>query len=158
MQDSGITSAVRILHVGWGFSPWRPGGLITYAEDLMTLQAERGHRVSYFLSGRHYPHIGGPRVKRWRRRGVRHYEVINPPVIAALEHGTRFPEREISEPRIEAAFARVLARERPDLVHVQELTGLPSSLLDVAAEAGIPTLMTLQDYFPLCATLRLQDA
>jgi glycosyltransferase involved in cell wall biosynthesis len=41
---------------------------------------------------------------------------------------------------------------------VQELVGLPSALIDVAADAGIPTLMTLQDYFPLCATIRLWDA
>src|SRR4051794_18960153 len=157
MQDSGITSAVRILHVGWGFSPWRPGGLIAYAEDLMAAQVERGHDVSYFLSGRHY-HVAGPRLKRWTRGGVRMFEVVNPPVIAGMEAGTRDPERELHEPRTEAAFARVLAEVRPDVVHVQELVGLPSSLLGVAADAGVRTVMTLQDYFPLCATLRLFDA
>jgi glycosyltransferase involved in cell wall biosynthesis len=149
---------VRILHVGWGFSPWRPGGLILYAEDLMTAQVDRGHGVSYFFSGRRYPRISGPRLKRWRRGDVDMYEVVNAPIIAGMEHGTRNPDHDVAEPRIEEGFRRVLAEVRPDVVHFQELHGLPSSLIDVAGAAGVPTLMTLQDYFPLCATLRLFDA
>jgi glycosyltransferase involved in cell wall biosynthesis len=124
----------------------------------MREQVGRGHQVSYFLSGRHYPFLSGPRLKRRRSDGVRMYEVVNPPVVAGMEHGTRHPERDLDEPRIEAAFRRLLGRVRPEVVHIQELHGLPSSLIDVAAEVGVPTLMTLQDYFPLCATLRLYDS
>lgn len=123
----------------------------------MAALAARGHEVSYFLSGRQYPLITGPRLKRWRLGAVEMHEVINPPVIAGLEFGTRHPDREISEPRTEAAFSRVLRSVRPDVVHIQELSGLPSSVVDVAADHGVPTVMTLQDYFPLCATLRLLD-
>jgi glycosyltransferase involved in cell wall biosynthesis len=149
---------MRILHVGWGFSPWRPGGLIIYAEDLMAAQVARGHQVSYFLSGRHYPYVSGPRLKRWQRQGVAMHEVINPPIVAGLEHGTRAPERDLSEPQMEAAFDRVLKAVEPDVLHIQELHGLPSSLIEVASAARVPTLMTLQDYGPLCTTLRLFDA
>jgi glycosyltransferase involved in cell wall biosynthesis len=149
---------VRILHVGWGFSPWRPGGLIRYTEDVAAGQAARGHDVAYFLSGRHYPLIGGPRLKRWRRAGVAMHELVNPPVIAGLETGTRHPEAELDEPITERAFERVLGEMRPHVVHVQELAGLPSSLLEVARTAGVPVLMTLHDYLPLCATSRLFDA
>src|SRR2546421_3566443 len=157
-RPRALPEAVRILHVGWGFSPWRPGGLITYAEDLMAAQVERGHEVTYFLSGRHYPYISGPRLKRWRRGNVTLYEVINPTIVAGLEDGTRHPERDVSEPRMEAAFHRVLGRVRPDVLHVQELHGMPSSIIEIAAAASVPTVMTLQDYFPLCATLRLVDS
>jgi glycosyltransferase involved in cell wall biosynthesis len=148
----------RVLHVGWGFYPWRPGGLILYAQDLMAAQLERGHEVSYFFSGRHYPYVSGPRLKRWRHHGVAMREAVNPPLLTALEEGTREPERELSEPWLESAFRRVLQEARPDLVHIQELHGLPSSLVDIAGEAGVPTLMTLQDYQPLCTTLRLFDS
>src|SRR5687768_5256571 len=123
----------------------------------MEAQVERGHEVAYFFSGRHYPYVSGPRLKRWRRGGVTMHEVINPPLVAGLERGTRHPERELSEPKTEAAFRRVLKAMRPDVLHVQELHGLPSSLLDEAKRVGVPTLMTLQDYFPLCSTLRLFD-
>jgi glycosyltransferase involved in cell wall biosynthesis len=144
--------------VGWGFSPWRPGGLIAYAEDLMAAQVARGHDVSYFMTGRHYPFIGGPRLKRWKRGGVAMHEVVNSPMVAGLEHGTREPDLDISEPRIEAAFARVLAERRPEVLHIQELHALPSSVIEIAHAAGVPMLMTLQDYGPLCTTLRLFDS
>ena len=149
---------VRILHVGWGFSPWRPGGLIFYAEDLMAAQAARGHEVSYLLSGRHYPGVRGPRLRRWRRDGVRMLEIVNPPIVVGLERGTRAPERDLGEPRLERIFERALAELRPDVVHVQELLGHPSSILEIARAAGVPVVMTLQDYFPLCATVRLFDS
>ena len=122
---------MRILHVGWGFSPWRPGGLIFYAEDLMAAQVARGHDVHYFFSGRFYPYVSGPRLKRWRRGGVAMHEVLNAPLIPGEGEGTRHPERELSERRMEAAFERTLRRVEPDVVHFQELHGLPSSCVDV---------------------------
>src|SRR4051794_36959609 len=124
----------------------------------MAAQAERGHELAYFCTGRHYPYVSGPRLKRWRRGAVAVREVVNPPLIAGLEDGTADPARELSEPHIEAAFRRTLDEVSPDVIHIQELHGLPSAIVDVAAEAGIPTLMTLQDYQPLCSTLRLYDA
>jgi glycosyltransferase involved in cell wall biosynthesis len=148
---------VNILHVGWGFRPWRPGGLIAYAEDLMSAQVRRGHDVAYFLSGRHYP-VGRPRLKRWHRGGVELYEAVNPPIVFGLDHGTRYPEHDLSDPWLEQAFDEVVSDRRPDVVHVQELAGLPSSLLERARAAGVPVLMTLHDYFPLCSTLRLYDS
>jgi glycosyltransferase involved in cell wall biosynthesis len=149
---------MRILHVGWGFTPWRRGGLIEYAEDVMAAQAGRGHAVAYFCSGRHYPRLSGPRLKRRSADGVAIYEVINAPIPSGLELGTRTPERDLSESGTEALFRRALASFAPDVIHIQELLGLPSSLIDVARGEGVPTVMTLQDYFPLCATLRLVDA
>lgn len=149
---------MRILHIGWGFTPWRSGGLILYAEDLMAAQVARGYDVAYFFSGRHYPFVGRPRLHRWRRNGVAMREVLNSRLIVGMEHGTRHPSREVSEPRTEGAFRRVLRAFRPQVVHVHELLALPSSLIEVAAAAGKPVVMTLQDYQPLCATLRLVDA
>jgi len=32
---------MRVLHIGLGFSPWRGGGLIEYAEDLMEKQMQK---------------------------------------------------------------------------------------------------------------------
>ena len=146
---------MRILHLGWGFSPWRSGGLIRYAEDVMALQAARGHEVHYLCTGRHYPRITGPRLKRWRRDGVRVHEVVNGPIPVGL--GTRATALDVREPWIEGVFARIVRALGPDVLHVQELLGLPSSLLEIARETGVPVVMTLQDYFPLCPSVRLLD-
>jgi glycosyltransferase involved in cell wall biosynthesis len=145
---------VKILHVGSGFVPWRVGGLVAYAEDLMHAQVRRGHEVACFFSGRHYPYVSGPRLRRWRREGVSMLEVVNSPLV---DHG-RQPEPEISEPRLERMFSRTLAELRPAVVHVQELAGLPSSFLEVARSSGVPVVMTLHDYFLLCSTFKLFDS
>lgn len=149
---------MRVLQVGWGFRPWRMGGLIIYAEDLMADLIGRGHDVTYFFSGRHYPLVPRSLLHRWRSDGVAMRELVNPPINPGLERGNRRPDLDVSEPWTEAAFERTLRRTRPDVVHVQELHGLPSSLLDIARDAGLPVVMTLHDYGALCTTLRLFDA
>ena len=145
---------MRVLHVGSGFRPWRRGGLVAYVEDLMDEQVRRGDEVAYFFSGRQYPFVRGPRLRRWEQRGVAMLEVVNSPL---YDHG-RQPRLEVAEPRVERLLERVLAERRPDAVHVQELAGLPFSLLDVIRASGAPVVVTLQDYFPVCSTFRLLDS
>jgi glycosyltransferase involved in cell wall biosynthesis len=145
---------MRILHVGSGFRPWRRGGLVAYAEDLTQEQARRGWSVSYLFSGRHYPLGRGPRVRRWDRAGVEMLEVLNSPL---HDHG-RQPELEMAEPQLERLLAEVLEERRPEIVHVQELAGLPFSLLEVIRGHGIAAVVTLQDYFPVCSTFKLVDS
>ncbi len=145
---------MRVLHVGSGFRPLRVGGLVAYIEELMTEQVGRGDEVAYFFSGRYYPYVGGPRLRRWSRDGVTMLEVVNSPL---YDHG-RQPELELDEPRTERLFEGVLQRVRPHVVHFHELAGLPSSLLEVVRRTGTPTVMTLADYFPLCSTFKLFDS
>ena len=93
----------------------------------MDEQVRRGHEVTYFFSGRQYPLARGPRLRRWERDGVTMLEVVDSPL---YDHG-RQPELEIAEPQIDRILEDVLAELRPDAVHVQELAGLPFSVLDV---------------------------
>jgi glycosyltransferase involved in cell wall biosynthesis len=145
---------LRLLHLGSGFRPWRRGGLVAYVEGLTQEQVRRGHEVTYLFSGRHYPYVSGPRLKRWTAGGVAMLEVINSPL---YNHG-RQPELELDEPRIERMLDGVIRKLRPDVVHVHELAGLPSSVLDVIRRSDVPAIVTLQDYFPLCSTFKLLDA
>ena len=154
MTSATPARPLRLLHLGSGFRPWRRGGLVAYLEDLMEEQVRRGDQVTYFFSGRHYPYVRRARLRRWERGGVAMLEVVNSPL---YDHG-RQPELELSEPRIERMLEDVIRAQRPDVVHVQELAGLPSSVLDVARRSGVPTIMTLQDYFPLCSTFKLLDS
>ena len=147
---------MRVMHLGWGFRHWRVGGLIAYAEDLMTSQAAAGHQVSYFFQGRHYP-LRGPRLKRWERDGVAMYELQNAPHRQGGDRGTIFPELDLHDPVTESAFTAVLEEVRPDVLHFQELGGLPSSLIEIARAHAVPTVMSLEDYAPLCPTVKLFD-
>lgn len=120
----------------------------------MAEQVRRGHDVGYLFSGRQYPYIRGPRLRRWRRDGIPMIEVVNSPL---YDHG-RQPSTELSEPRTERIVSRVLAELRPDVVHIQELAGLPSSVIDLGRESGARVVMTLQDYYLLCPSFKLLDS
>jgi glycosyltransferase involved in cell wall biosynthesis len=148
---------VRILHVGYGFRPWRHGGLIAYAEDVMEGQAARGHEVAYFFRGRHYPGLPDDRVRRWRRRGVAMRELLNSSLAFGGDSGTLTPEADLHHPPSEGRFADALDDLRPEVIHLQESIGLPSSVIDLAREREVPVVATLQDYFPLCPVLKLYD-
>ena len=147
-------AAVRLLHIGSGFRPMRLGGLVAYSEDLMGEQVANGHELAYFFSGRYYPFVSGPRLRRWEHRGIAMLEVVNSPL---YDHG-RQPLLELDEPRIERMLTRAIAELRPDVVHFHELAGLPTSLLDVVRATGTPTVFTLQDYYPLCPMFKLLDS
>ncbi|MDX6631853.1 MAG: hypothetical protein QOH00_4099 [Gaiellales bacterium] len=144
--------------MGDDFAALRPCGLTLYADALMQDQAALGHDVSYLFSGRHYPKLDRPRMKRWKHGGVRMLELINSPIHPHWELGTRYPLRDLEEHAGESAFAAALRSAEPEVVHIQELSGLPSSLIDMARAAGVPVVMTLHDYKPLCASVRLLDA
>jgi glycosyltransferase involved in cell wall biosynthesis len=56
---------------------------------------------------------------------------------------------------IARAFGRVLDESRPDLVHVQHMMGFPAALLDTLHRRRIPTVITLHDYWWVCANAQL---
>jgi len=145
---------MKVLHIGFGFRPLRVGGLIEYAEDLMQEQVKRGYDVYYFCAGRHYPVIKRPFVKQWKRCGVTIFEVVNVPIFHGGDMGSFF---DLESSEVERIFIRIIDKVRPDVIHIQELAGLPSSLIEIIVMKGIPCVMTLQDYHLLCPTLKLLD-
>lgn len=149
---------MRVLHMGWGFSPWRGGGLIEYAEDLMKIQTEKGFEVYYFCSGRHYPVFNKIKLSKWKMDKINVFEILNPPIYHVGNMGSSQPKLDIDEPCIEILFHDVLDKVKPDIIHIHELAGLPSSLIDIAKEEyELPVVMTLHNYFLLCPTVELLD-
>lgn len=146
---------MKVLHIGWGFRPWRGGGLIEYTEDLMNTQANNGWDVYYFFSCRHNP-FSKNSLKKWKNGKITIFEVINSPLFHAGDMGTSYPQLDLTEENTEKFFREVLNQINPDIIHIQELAGLPSSLIDIIKdEYNIPLIMTLHDFFLLCPTLNL---
>lgn len=148
---------MRILHVGDDFAALRPCGLTLYSDALMRAQAAAGHDVSYVFSGRSYPGLTRPRLKRWHSGEIAMYELVGSPNHTQWETGTRDPLLDLEETAGETTLLATLREQRPELVHIHELARLPSSLIDRARAAGVPVVMTLHDYKPLCPTVRLLD-
>ncbi len=61
------------------------------------------------------------------------------------------------QPEIDAHFRAVVARWQPDLIHFQHCIGLSAELPRLAHELGVPSLLTLHDYWYLCPTVQLLD-
>lgn len=51
---------------------------------------------------------------------------------------------------VDAAFVRMLQRFRPDVVHVQHLNHLSTSVVLQAPRAGVPVVFTLHDFWLMC--------
>jgi glycosyltransferase involved in cell wall biosynthesis len=149
---------MKVLHIGHGFNPIQQGGLIRYTEDLLAYQSSSGYDVAYCFAGRRYPLLERPRLRRWHRGAVGMYEIINSRILLNFDKGTLTPEKDFSEPATEGLLRGVLRDFSPDIVHIHQLLCLPSSVINLAkTESKIPVVMTLQDYFPLCPTVKLFD-
>lgn len=149
---------MKILHIGWGFRPWRIGGIIEYAEDLMEKQIQKGWQVLYFFSGRYFLFIKRPKLLKWKRKGISMFEIINSPIFHGSDRGILCPQKNMQEPWTEKFFRKVLKEENPDILYIQEMAGLPISLIKIAKdEFNIPIIMILHDYFLLCPTSKLMD-
>jgi glycosyltransferase involved in cell wall biosynthesis len=82
--------------------------------------------------------------------GVRVYRAA-----AGSQSRTRVFANTFGNGRLSRAFATLLEAERPDLIHVQHLMGLPVSIIDQVRGRGIPYVMTLHDYWYICANAQL---
>jgi glycosyltransferase involved in cell wall biosynthesis/GT2 family glycosyltransferase len=57
----------------------------------------------------------------------------------------------------ERAFARFLAEEKPELIHIHHLAGHAFSLAGVAKRFGIPIVLQIQDWWSMCRRVNLFD-
>jgi glycosyltransferase involved in cell wall biosynthesis len=110
--------------------------------------ARRGWDVVVFHAATAPDPSGVPyALREWEEDGVRLVGVHNR-AHGLLDLGA--PERELDDPPITAAFADLLDRERPDVIHFHNLHNLGAALLDVAGARGIPSYFTTHNYWLVC--------
>lgn len=133
---------MRVLQVAHQFLPRHRAGVEVYADGVSRALIGRGHEVAVMFTDE-----DGAR-RPWglvdgEMDGLRTFSVANPRVV-------REPEDSLGCPESGAAFERVLERFRPDMVHFQHLmyVGLDAPL--IARRLGIPSVMTLHEYWLLC--------
>ncbi|MBX3462431.1 MAG: glycosyltransferase [Planctomycetes bacterium] len=139
---------MRVLLLCHGLPPDSVGGVEQHVDGLATALAAAGHQVHVYARA-DLPHLpqgacttatgGNPRITRvaYRWQGVDSLDAtyLCPPMAAALR-----------------AFldARRRAGESFDVAHVHHLTGMSTDTLAELAAAGIPTVLTLHDYWLFC--------
>lgn len=133
---------MKICLVLHGYPPELVGGTESAAQALARGLVSRGHEVLVVAGSiDHGPvmriseevQADGVRVVRLHRADL------------YFDHWQKSYSSEVSE-----AFAALLAKERPDLVHVHHWIRLSRDLVATAAEAGIVAVATLHDYWSTC--------
>jgi len=137
---------VRILHVLHQYMPDHIGGTELYTRALSLGQLHDGHQVAIFVPSE----VSSDWPKPAEEDGLRIYR---------FPAGQQSPSKRFRSTffnaSIQNAFTSVLHRERPDIVHIQHMIGLPASLVDELLENEIPYLITLHDYWYFCPNAQL---
>lgn len=137
---------MRILQLTHQYPPDHIGGTELYTQSLATALAQRNHDVAVFTR-RDQPGQGWDCLT---------YDKVQ--VYSAWD-GVMSPSRRyltfLGNGALTGAFAAVLDQFRPDLVHVQHLFGLPTTFIRILQKRRIPYLVTLWDYWWVCANANL---
>lgn len=119
------------------------GGTQVHVRDLTHALVERGHQVEIFagLRGSEFDEYTMTQID-WE--GVPVMRVTN-----NFRDVGRF-EMLYASPKLDARFRAFLHGKEPDLVHFHHLTRLSTTLVSICLERGIPTVLTLHDYWMVC--------
>lgn len=137
----------RILHLAHQYLPEHVGGTELYTHWTAHRLAQRGHKIAIFY--RRFAEDAGLTCRQ-DPDGVQVWAAWSGP----LNHSRRFLST-FKEPFLADAFAQVLCKVQPELVHIQHLMGLPVQLVNLLQQKNIPFVITLHDYWWVCANAQL---
>jgi len=131
---------VKILQVIHGYPMRYNAGSEVYTQALCHALAER-HQVHVFTREED-PFAPDARLGR-------EYDIDDPRITLHVVNNPRNKDR-YRDSRIDRRFAEVLDTVEPDVVHIQHLNHLSTSMLLEAANREIPIVYTLHDYWLMC--------
>jgi glycosyltransferase involved in cell wall biosynthesis len=137
---------MRILHLVHQYMPEKVGGTELYTQTIAQFQVAQGDEAAIFTPAVANGRFPQPELES----GVRVYRVPVGARSATQVFGSSFGQKALAR-----GLTAVLRQEQPDLVHIQHLMGLPASLVSQLNQAGIPYLVTLHDYWYICANGQL---
>jgi glycosyltransferase involved in cell wall biosynthesis len=142
---------VKVIHFAHGFFPEGRGGVESYLRDV--LRAQRAAGIDARLCAGSLEH--------WPELGVEEVELEGIPVLRVHRDDLYFDHfARLYHPGVEGLVRELLCRERPELVHVHQWIRLTCNLVGIAAELGIPAVVTLHDLYtscPRCFRVRPDD-
>jgi glycosyltransferase involved in cell wall biosynthesis len=141
---------MRVLLVVHGFPPAASGGTEIYVRDLARALRDLGDSVR--VLAREADPARPERTLRQEKRDGLDLVLVN----NTFRDRRRF-EASWRDPAMLRLVAAVLDEWHPDVCHVHHLTGLTADLAEETRARGIPTLVTLNDYWLLCQRGQLLD-
>lgn len=137
---------MRLLQLVHQYLPDFIGGTELYTQSLVQTLAARGYEVTVFYR-RSAPGAG---LAQRDEAGVTVCAAWDGELTAGRRFGATF-----YAPGLVASFRRVLDQTSPELVHIQHLMGLPVSLVTELRARKIPYVITLHDFWWVCANAQL---
>lgn len=119
------------------------GGTQVHLADLARSLAARGHELEVFAG------LRGHDFEEYEMSAIDWEGIPVTRVTYNFQDVERF-EVMYASPKLEARFRAFLHGRRPDLVHFHHFTRLSTTFLEACAELGIPTVLTLHDYWHVC--------
>lgn len=138
---------LKILFVVHAFPPESLAGTEVLTLSLAKALQRRGHEVVVFhrVSGADQENYA---LSEGEHDGLRVIRIANHLRFANIEETYR-------NAHVEARFREVLERERPDVVHFEHLIHLSATLPRICREAGIGSVLTLNDFWFRCPRVQL---
>ncbi len=137
---------MKILQIVHQYPPQYVGGTELYTQSLAQQWSARGH-TSHVLSRRSQEGSG------WEKReveGITIWDAWN-----GLATPTRRFMATFGDAVLSGAAEQLLDKTAPDLIHIQHLMGWPVALLKAIKARAIPFVVTLHDYWWICANAQL---
>lgn len=140
----------RVVHLVHGWPPFNHAGSELYAKWLVDRQL-RWRDVAVYARIEARSRVKGQAIELLDQ-GARVRLVVN----NFVQRNPR-SRNSIADSFFDADFARFLAIEKPDLVHIHHLIGHAFSLAAVARKFNVPIIYQIQDWWSLCARINLFD-
>ncbi len=153
---------LKILYYNWtDFEDprQRGGGVSIYQQNLIDAARQRGDEAWFLSAGDcHSPFSRRPflREVKARKEVVRKFVIVNSPFVTPGREA--FGQDAATSPEMESLFAAFLREHGPfDVVHFNNLEGIPVSFLRVAREHSPPAkiLFSMHNYFAVCPQVNL---
>jgi GT2 family glycosyltransferase/glycosyltransferase involved in cell wall biosynthesis len=144
----------RGLHVVFTMYGWEDeGGGTILPRQMAKALVRRGHRVTVISTPpRQAPGRPAYWVEAREDDGVHVFEIFNRP---AIFNDPEHPEREVDDPAMRQLVTHLLGELRPDIVHYHSFLGFSMKLADDVSRAGVASVYTSHNYWPICPRMYL---
>lgn len=146
---------MKISTIIYSYSPYTCGGADIYAEQISKHLAQRGHE-SVVITTRPYSGMNSlkplleyrDKVKIYRFYPLNLYFLPNPPRSTYLR--AIWSLIDTWNPHSYYVVKSILAREKPDVVHLHSPVSLSLSMFSAVKSLKLPLILTVHDYHLLC--------
>ncbi len=149
---------MNIIHYVIGIPPYRHGGAVKYAIDLLKAQSSFDNvNVCLLIPGDTLTFFNKSKIKKRNDfDGIPCFSIENP-VIEPLLYGIKNADYILKGERafVKNSLEQFYGIVKPDLIHIHTLMGLSKQFVTFMKNKGVKMVMTSHDYFGFCPKVNM---